>query len=122
MAKAYSNENVPIAVVQELRRLGHDVLTSYDAGNANSRIPDFQVLDFAKSLRRIVLTNNRRDFIRLHRSGQEHHGIIVFTLQPDLLGIAQRIDAALNDNQATGQFLARIDGFSFTFEKAKDLK
>ena len=32
------------------------------------------------------------------------------------------IDAALNDNQATGQFLARIDGFSFTFEKAKDLK
>jgi len=39
MARLYSNENVPFEVVIELRRWGHDVLTSYEAGNANSRVP-----------------------------------------------------------------------------------
>jgi hypothetical protein len=34
MASLYTNENVPLEVVAELRRLGHDVLTSYEAGNA----------------------------------------------------------------------------------------
>lgn len=34
MAAIYSNENFPKRVVEELRRLGHDVLTSYEAGRA----------------------------------------------------------------------------------------
>jgi len=37
MASLYSYENVPLDVVIELRRLGHDVLISYDAENANAR-------------------------------------------------------------------------------------
>ena len=39
MARFYSNENIALQVVMELRRLGHDVLTSKDAGNANSAVP-----------------------------------------------------------------------------------
>ena len=35
MARFYSNENFPKRVVEELRRLGHDVLTSYEAGRAS---------------------------------------------------------------------------------------
>ena len=35
MARFYTNENVPAQVVVELRRLGHDVVTSLDAGKAN---------------------------------------------------------------------------------------
>ena len=38
MAEFYSNENFPKRVVEELRRLGHDVLTSYEAGRANQRM------------------------------------------------------------------------------------
>jgi hypothetical protein len=38
MARLYTNENIPMPVVAELRRLGHDVLTSLDAGNANSDV------------------------------------------------------------------------------------
>lgn len=34
MARLYANENFPYAVVQELRRLGNDVLTVAEAGNA----------------------------------------------------------------------------------------
>jgi len=30
MAKFYANENFPLPVVEELRRLGHDVLTTYE--------------------------------------------------------------------------------------------
>jgi hypothetical protein len=39
MAQFYTNENMPVQVVTELRRLGHDVITSLDAGKANSTVP-----------------------------------------------------------------------------------
>lgn len=32
MARFYSNENFPLPVVERLRALGHDVLTTYEAG------------------------------------------------------------------------------------------
>jgi hypothetical protein len=34
VAHLYANENFPLPVVEALRRLGHDVLTSREAGNA----------------------------------------------------------------------------------------
>ena len=48
-----------------LRTLGHDVLTVQEAGNVGFYDPD--VLAFAVSNNRAVLTQNRRDFMRLHR-------------------------------------------------------
>jgi hypothetical protein len=57
----------------ELRRLGHDVLTSLDAGNANASVPDAEVLSFASSRQRILLTNNRRHFLQLHSRRTESH-------------------------------------------------
>ena len=44
MARFYSNENFPRRVVEAPRALGHDVLTSLEAGRANQRIPDEEVL------------------------------------------------------------------------------
>jgi hypothetical protein len=35
MARFYSDENFPLPVVEELRKLGHDVLTIHEAGQAN---------------------------------------------------------------------------------------
>lgn len=97
MASLYSNENFPKRVVDELRRLGHDVLTSYEAGRANQRIPDDQVLAYATSQQRAVLTLNRLDFIRLHRDIQgAHAGIIVCTREDaNPVAFAQRIDSAV---------------------------
>jgi hypothetical protein len=40
VAPLYANENFPLLVVEELRRLGHDVITSQDAGNAGQAVPD----------------------------------------------------------------------------------
>lgn len=100
MASFYANENFPKQVVEHLRRLGHDVLTSHDAGQANQAIPDEDVLDFAAKSGRILITLNRRDFIQLHRRRSHHAGIVVCTVDADFAGQDQRVhDAiqALND-------------------------
>jgi predicted nuclease of predicted toxin-antitoxin system len=59
MARFYADEQFPLPVVELLRNLGHDVLTVQEAGNANQRIPDEQVLAFAVSQERAILTINR---------------------------------------------------------------
>ena len=61
MARIYSNENVPLPVVEQLRRLSHDVLTTLDAGNAGKALPDEAVLEFAVAQNRII-TLNREAF------------------------------------------------------------
>ncbi len=73
----YANENLTAELVETLRQLGHDVLTSYEAGNANQCIPDEQVLATATADGRAVLTFNRDDFLALHRQGVDHNGIVV---------------------------------------------
>ncbi len=75
MASFYTNENFPIKVALALREMGHDVLTSHEAGNANQRIPDEEVLEFAGKTGRILLTLNRRDFIDIHKKTPNHAGI-----------------------------------------------
>ena len=77
MAGFYANENLSMVLVNELRRLGYDVLTSYEAGNANQRIPDERVLMTAVASHRCVITFNRNDFVDLHQTGVDHEGIIV---------------------------------------------
>ncbi len=99
MEKLYVNENFPLPVVLLLRSLGHDVLTSRDAGNANQRIPDEDVLTFSTTQNRILLTLNRRDFIQLHRVNPIHAGIVVCTEDADFSALANRIHAELLKNQ-----------------------
>ena len=70
MANLYANENFPLKVVEELRRLGHDVLTTQEAGKAGQAVPDEEVLDYARAASRAVLTN-RRHFIRPHHRRAE---------------------------------------------------
>ena len=84
MALFYMNENFPIKVAMYLHEMGHDVLTSQEAGNANQRIPDVEVLEFAAKSGRILLTLNRRDFIEIHEKSSNHAGIIVCTQNIDL--------------------------------------
>jgi len=96
MARCYSNENFPLRAVQELRILGHDVLTSHESGRANQKIPDVEVLSYATDQNRAVLTLNRLDFFRLHRDiGALHSGIIACTQDRDSSALAQRIHQAV---------------------------
>jgi hypothetical protein len=55
VARLLADENFPLPVVEELRRLGHDVVTLEDAGKAGQSLPDEAVLDFASGDNRAVL-------------------------------------------------------------------
>ncbi len=74
MAAFYADENFPLPVVDALRRLGHDVLTAFEAGQANQRIPDDAVLGFASRAGRALLTLDRWDFVSVHSRIPGHAG------------------------------------------------
>jgi hypothetical protein len=97
MVRLCANENFPKRVVENLRALGHDVLTSYEAGRANQQVPDEQVLAFAIKQAGAVLTLNRLDFFRLHRATNgQHAGIIACTRDDtDPEALARRIHSAI---------------------------
>ena len=67
MARLYANENFPLPVVEALRQAGHDVITVAETGKAGQAWPDQDVLEFATHDDRILLTLNRKHFIRLHK-------------------------------------------------------
>ena len=92
MARFYADEQFPFPVVELLRSLGHNVLTVQEAGNAYQGIPDEEVLAFAISQERSILTINRNDFIRLHRRNSNHFGIFVCTNNRNWEQFAERIN------------------------------
>jgi Domain of unknown function (DUF5615) len=95
MARFYADENFPLPAVEALRMMGHDILTSQEAGQANQSIPDDQILAFACAEQRAILTYNRKHFIGLHNSQSNHAGIIVCTVDPDPIKLAVRINDAI---------------------------
>jgi len=106
MAFLYANENFPLQVDQALRVLGHDVLTTLEAGNANQSTPDEIVLAFATQNGRALLSINKRDFIRLHKKSSNHAGIVVCSQDADVGGQAERIHAAISaQNSLAGQLI-----------------
>jgi hypothetical protein len=109
VARLYSNENFPLQVVLALREAGHDVLTSFEAGEANRALSDSAVLAFAVSQERALLTLNRRDFVREHARSPDHAGIIVCTQDTDTSGQARRIDEAIRELNTLAGRLIRVN-------------
>jgi predicted nuclease of predicted toxin-antitoxin system len=95
-------------VVELLRELGHDVLTVQEAGKANQSICDPDVLAFATKENRAVITQNRKDFIRLHRTQPNHGGIIVVTNDRDWKALANRIHNSISVEESLQGKLIRI--------------
>ena len=110
MASLYADDDFPLPVVEELRRLGHDVRTVQEANRAGQGIDDAELLADATADQRAVITHNHVDFRRLHRQGQPHAGIISCTQDPqDHLGLAQRVhDAICPLDDLTNQFIRII--------------
>lgn len=109
MAKLYTNENVPLPVAEELRRLGHDVMTVQESGLGGQSIADHMVLKFAIDQGRGLITLNRRHFVKLHEETPGHPGIIVCTTDSDFLALAGRIDAAVRGTPSLAGKLMRVN-------------
>jgi hypothetical protein len=109
MTRFYANENLPMSLVQALRGFNYDVLTSYEAGQANQGIPDSQVLNYATAENRSIITLNRNDFISLHRSGINHSGIVICKDDRDYFGQAKVLqDYWKNELQDLKNILIRV--------------
>lgn len=109
MAKLYANENFPLPVVEELRRLEHDVLTTHEAGQAGQSVSDKSVLAFARDEGRTLLTLNRKHFIHLHNVNPDHAGLIVCSFDSDFTGQAHRIHAAIESKTKLSGELIRVN-------------
>jgi len=104
----YADENLPRAIIEELRRLDYDVLTSYEAQQANKSISEEKVLKFAQERNKIIITLNRDDFVSLHQQGEAHSGIICKDNR-DYKGQVQVIDEfILQDDRSLQGRLIRI--------------
>jgi Domain of unknown function (DUF5615) len=113
MARLYADEHYPLGITRYLRQLGHDVLTVQEAGQAGQKIPDpevlrFAVLDIAIAQGRAVITQNRKDSIRLHRLDPSYTGIVVCTFDPDWDALAHRVDDAIGAEQSLEGKLIRV--------------
>ena len=58
MARLYCDEQFPREVSEQLRTMGHDVLTVQTAGNANLGIPDEAVLFMKQSAQKYPCLEN----------------------------------------------------------------
>ena len=61
---AYRNQGATdldflIQMIYQLRLLGYGIWTCYEVGQANQKISDDQLLNYATNLGRIILTENR---------------------------------------------------------------
>jgi len=106
MAHLYADEHFRFSVVEQLRLLGHDVLTVQEAGHQGSN--DAQVLTFATTVGRTVLTFDRQDFIRLDTHNPTHGGIIVCT-EDEAIALANRIHQAIVAFPGLANQLIRIN-------------
>ena len=95
-------------MIKFLRNFGHDILTAKEAGKANQRIPDEDVLAFAINNKRAILTRNRRDFIRLHNSNSDHAGIIVCSEDPNFEQAAIAINELIIKEKSLEGKLIRV--------------
>lgn len=108
MLQLYADEQFPLPVVQRLRALGYDILTAQEAGQANQRIPDDQVLALATHENRAVISQNRRDFVRLHQENPSHSGIIVCSKNLDWDDFAAIIHQVLGNYEDLTSQLVRV--------------
>ena len=107
MTQLLADENLIFPVVDLLRRYDYDIVTLSDMNLAGQAIPDDEVLVLATSLKRCVITLNRKDFIKLHNQQPDHAGILVCTVDPNFLTLADRIHICLSQAglSTTGQLL-----------------
>jgi hypothetical protein len=81
-----TDEHIPPHLGAHLIRMGYDVLTvrQTDISKFGDGTSDAAVIERAKVLGRVVVTNNRTDFEELHESLQGNHcGIIVCPVERD---------------------------------------
>lgn len=106
MARLYADEQFPRPIVEFLRNHGHDVLTVQEAGQSGSSDPD--VFAFAIANNRTVLTQNRRDFVKLHQLQPNHAGLVICSSDRNFIRLAEQIHQAIAAEEFLQDKLIRV--------------
>lgn len=85
MGAFLADEDIPLPMLEELRRRGHDVQL---LNETNESAEDEDLLN----TERIVLSANRRTSIALHQSTPHHFGFVVCVPLSDMSEVATRVD------------------------------
>ena len=108
MARLFADENFPLPSVEELRRLGNDIATLPESGQASKAMPDDEILAQATAAGRAVLPMNRRHFVRLHKTTPSHSGIVVCSFDVDFEALADRVHRAIAEHGELEGELIRV--------------
>ena len=71
--KFLADEHIELSIVTGLKLLGIDAISVNEAGKRE--YDDEEILNFAKENDRVIITRDS-DFVKLHRNGAEHAGIV----------------------------------------------
>lgn len=105
MAAFLADHNFEDEIVDVLIAAGHDVIMVRSIGTDRSSDPD--ILAAALAAGRTVLTHDR-DFLRLHKSGAPHAGIVFASHDDDKPALAGRIHVAVSVSDPLDGRLIRI--------------
>lgn len=106
------DEMFTLAIGRELRVLGHDVVAVKEVDGA-AGMDDRQLFEWASQERRVVITENVRDFMPLHveclRDGSEHAGLIFTSDHRYPRGIGATVGALVRDIDALARATQQLD-------------
>ena len=119
MAPVYVDEDVDEDIARALAALGHDAISTRQAGNKGQS--DSEQLAYSGRQRRVMVTCNRRDFEALHEAWRVcarewnvsarplHHGILVVPNERniDIQSIAAAIDEKLRSGESVADQILR---------------
>ena len=118
MARFLADEDFDFAIVEALRVRGHEVIRHQEIGEAPRGELDPQVLARARAEGLVLLTHNRRDFVRIHRSGVAHAGILALPQHPDTSDAAARIDALVGAEASLTNRLFKVNRLPVVLDTA----
>jgi predicted nuclease of predicted toxin-antitoxin system len=103
------DESTGVAVVEYLRRIGHDTLA---VAEAMPQADDRDIIVRAASEERVLITNDK-DFGELvFRSGWAHHGVLLLRLRDDIPSRRVRVVSSVVEHHAAkliGQFVVATE-------------
>lgn len=99
------DEHIPKAVTEGLRRRGVNVLSAQEAGMSGAN--DYDQLSLANKEGRIIFTKDA-DFLRLHKAGVSHQGIIYSSKQSPV-GYTVRVLMIIHDLVTPEEMSGRVE-------------
>lgn len=99
------DEHIPRAVTEGLRRRGVNVLSAQEAGMSGAN--DYDQLSLANKEGRIIFTKDA-DFLRLHKAGVSHQGIIYSSRQSPV-GYTVRVLMIIYDLVTPEEMSGRVE-------------